>query len=59
MTREEEKPMKLTMTVAFDPIEVSAKDIQAALVTAGINPDDIKIGTTRAPKGATPKPAKG
>jgi len=39
--------MNLTMTVVFDPMTVSAKDVKAALVTAGIKEESIKLSTTR------------
>ena len=39
--------MNLTMTVVFDPMLVSAKDVKAALVTAGIKEESIKLSTTR------------
>jgi hypothetical protein len=39
--------MNLTMTVVFDPLIVSAKDVKAALVTAGINETSIKLSTSR------------
>lgn len=48
--------MKLTLSVQFDPFGASPKDIQQALVAAGIDPADIKIGTTRGPR--EPREAK-
>jgi len=39
--------MNLTMTVVFDPMTVSAKDVKAALLTAGIKEESIKLSTTR------------
>ena len=39
--------MNLTMTVVFDPMTVSAKDVKAALLTAGIKEECIKLSTTR------------
>ena len=42
--------MKLTLSVQFDPFGVSAKEIQAALVAAGVDVADIKVGTSRGPR---------
>ena len=39
--------MLLTMTVVFDPMAVSAKDVKAALLTAGIKEESIKLSTSR------------
>jgi len=39
--------MNLTMTVVFDPMTVSAKDVKSALVAAGIKEESIKLSTTR------------
>ena len=39
--------MNLTMTIVFDPLIVSAKDVKAALVTAGIKEDGIKLSSSR------------
>jgi len=39
--------MNLTMTVVFDPMAVSAKDVKAALITAGIKEESIKLSPTR------------
>ena len=35
--------MNLIMTVVFDPMLVSAKDVKAALLTAGIKEESIKL----------------
>jgi hypothetical protein len=42
--------MKLTLTVHFDPFGANPKDIQAALIAAGIDPSDIKVGMSRGPR---------
>lgn len=39
--------MNLTMTVIFDPLVVSAKDVKTALVGAGIKEESIKLSTSR------------
>lgn len=45
--------MKLKYLVSFDPEIVAPKDVKAALVNAGLEPDDIRLQATREP--AAPK----
>jgi len=42
--------MKLTVTAVFDPMHVSPKDIQEALLQTGLTAEEIEIKPTRVPR---------
>jgi len=48
--------MLISMIVKFDPLEVNAKDVKAALVTAGLKAEDIKTVPHRASPETKAKP---
>ena len=50
--------MKLTITATFDPFKISAVDVHAALITAGIPEADITTGRARERNAKAEKAAK-